>query len=437
MRFAVWKGSLVSEQEKVSAGSSDEAARRLSEALSPAAIDALIADAGSSGTPLDGVDGLLNRMTKAVLERALDLEMTDHLGYESGDPAGNGSGNSRNGHGSKTVSTTAGPVRIQVPRDRNAGFEPRIVPKRSRRIGQIEDMVLSLYARGLSTRDIESHLREVYGVNASPALISKITDVVVDEIVAWQNRPVDEVYPIVYVDAIRIRVRDKGAVALKSAHLVVGVDVDGLKHVLGVWIAADEGAKFWAHVLTQLRNRGLRDVLILCCDGLSGLPEAVEGVFPDTVVQTCVVHVMRNTMRFISYGDRRKVAAAMREIYTAPSVEAAELALKSFDRAFGGRYPGAVEVWRNAWNEFIPFLEYPPELRRIVYTTNLIESINYQLRKITKTRGHFPDDESAMKLLYLGIRNISTRRGGESGTGTYGWKKALNFLVVHFPGRLT
>lgn len=427
----------MSEQEKVSAGSSDEAARRLSEALSPAAIDALIADAGSSGTPLDGVDGLLNRMTKAVLERALELEMTDHLGYESGDPAGNGSGNSRNGHGSKTVSTTAGPVRIQVPRDRNGGFEPRIVPKRSRRIGQIEDMVLSLYARGLSTRDIESHLREVYGVNASPALISKITDVVVDEIVAWQNRPVDEVYPIVYVDAIRIRVRDKGAVALKSAHLVVGVDVDGLKHVLGVWIAAEEGAKFWAHVLTQLRNRGLRDVLILCCDGLSGLPEAVEGVFPDTVVQTCVVHVMRNTMRFISYGDRRKVAAAMREIYTAPSVEAAELALKSFDQAFGGRYPGAVEVWRNAWNEFIPFLEYPPELRRIVYTTNLIESINYQLRKITKTRGHFPDDESAMKLLYLGIRNISTKRGGESGTGTYGWKKALNFLVVHFPGRLT
>jgi putative transposase len=213
--------------------------------------------------------------------------------------------------------------------------------------------------------------------------------------------------------------------------------VDGLKHVLGVWIAAGEGAKFWAHVLTQLRNRGLRDILILCCDGLSGLPEAVEGVFPDTVVQTCVVHVIRNTMRFISYGDRKKVATAMREIYTAPSVEAADLALKSFDDTFGNQYPGAVEVWRNAWHEFIPFLEYPPELRKIVYTTNLIESINYQLRKITKTRGHFPDDDSAMKLLYLGIRNISNKRGGESGTGTYGWKKALNFLVVHFPGRLT
>jgi transposase-like protein len=427
----------VSEQEKASLGDSDEAARRLSEALSPTAIDALIADAESSGTPLDGVDGLLNRMTKAVLERSLELEMTDHLGYESGDPAGRGSGNSRNGHGSKTMSTTAGPVRIRVPRDRNAEFEPRIVPKRARRVGQIEDMILSLYARGLSTRDIEAHLKEVYGLTASPALISKITDVVVDEITAWQNRPVDEVYPIVYVDAIRIRVRDKGAVTLKSAHLVVGVDVDGLKEVLGIWIAVEEGAKFWAHVLTQLRNRGLRDVLILCCDGLSGLPEAVEGVFPDTVVQTCVVHVMRNTMRFISYGDRKKVAAAMREIYTAPSAEAAELALKSFDATFGAQYPGAIEVWRNAWNEFIPFLEYPPELRRIVYTTNLIESINYQLRKITKTRGHFPDDEAAMKLLYLGVRNISTKRGGESGTGTYGWKKALNFLVVHFPGRLT
>lgn len=427
----------MSEQENVSADGSEEAARRLSEALSPAAIDALIADAESSGTPLDGVDGLLNRMTKAVLDRSLQLEMADHLGYEPGDPAGNGSGNSRNGYASKTVSTTAGPVRIRVPRDRNAEFEPRIVPKRARRVGQIEDMILSLYSRGMSTRDIEAHLQEVYGINASPALISKITDVVVDEITAWQNRPVDEVYPIVYVDAIRIRVRDKGAVTLKSAHLVVGVDVDGLKHVLGVWIAAEEGAKFWAHVLSQLRNRGLRDILILCCDGLSGLPEAVEGVFPATVVQTCVVHVMRNTMRFISYGDRKKVATAMRVIYTAPSIEAAELALKSFDDMFGEQYPGAVEVWRNAWNEFTPFLEYPPELRKIVYTTNLIESINYQLRKITKTRGHFPDDDAAMKLLYLGIRNISNKRGGESGTGTYGWKRALNFLVVHFPGRLT
>ncbi|SDU75543.1 Transposase, Mutator family [Jiangella alkaliphila] len=242
--------------------------------------------------------------------------MTDHLGYEPGDPAGRGSGNSRNGRSAKTVATTAGPVNVTVPRDRNSTFAPQIVPKHSRRVGAIEDIILSLYARGLSTREIEAHLKEIYDINTSPALISKITDVVVDEITLWQNRPVDEVYPIVYVDAIRIRVRDRGSVTLKSAHLVVGVDVDGLKDVLGIWIAAEEGAKFWAHVLTQLRNRGLRDVLILCCDGLTGLPDAARSVFDKVTVQTCVVHVIRNTMRFISYGDRKKVATAMRHIYT-------------------------------------------------------------------------------------------------------------------------
>lgn len=430
------RGFFVPKQEKV-VDSSNEAARRLAAVLSDEAIDNLLADAESSGTPVDGVGGLLNRLTSRVLERALETEMTDHLGYEAGDPAGHGSGNSRNGHSAKTVATTAGPVSVTVPRDRNSTFAPQIVPKHGRRIGAIDDIILSLYARGLSTREIEAHLKEIYDINTSPALISKITDVVVDEITLWQNRPVDEVYPIVYVDAIRIRVRDRGSVTLKSAHLVVGVDTDGLKDVLGIWIAAEEGAKFWAHVLTQLRNRGLRDILILCCDGLTGLPDAARSVFDKVTVQTCVVHVIRNTMRFISYGDRKKVAAAMRNIYTAPGVAAAEVALKEFETTFGKQYPGAIEVWKNAWNEFIPFLDYPAELRRIVYTTNLIESINYQLRKITKTRGHFPDDESAMKLLYLGIRNISRKRGGESGTGTQGWKKALNFLVVEFPGRLT
>lgn len=427
----------MSEKNGKVVGDSDEAARRLSEALSDEAIDNLLADAESSGTPVDGVDGLLNRLTSRVLERALETELADHLGYEHGDPAGRGSGNSRNGHSSKKVATTAGPVDIRVPRDRNSTFEPQIVRKHARRIGSIEDMILSLYARGLSTREIEAHLKEVYGIDASPALVSKITDVVVDEITAWQNRPVDEVYPIVYVDAIRIRVRDRGSVTLKSAHLVVGVDTDGCKDVLGIWIAAEEGAKFWAHVLTQLRNRGLRDILILCCDGLTGLPDAVRGVFENTIVQTCVVHVIRNTMRFVSYSDRKKIAASMRTIYTSASPEEAEVALKEFNEQFGQQYPGAIEVWRKAWHEFIPFLDYPPELRRIVYTTNMIESINYQLRKITKTRGHFPDDEAAMKLLYLGIRNLSRKRGGESGTGTQGWKKALNFMVIEFPGRLT
>ena len=422
-------------QKKVSSADS-VAADRLANVFSPETIDALLADAKSSGTPINGVDGLLNQLTKAVLERALVEEMTDHLGYELGDPNGHGSGNSRNGHSEKTVSTMAGPVRIQVPRDRNGEFDPQIVPKRTRRIGQIDEMILSLYSRGMTTRDIQDHLAEVYGVQASPALVSKITDVVVDEITLWQNRPVDEVYPIVYVDAIRVRVRDKGAVTMKAAHLAVGVDVEGRKHVLGIWIAETESAKFWNQVLTQLRHRGLRDVLVLCCDGLTGLPDAVRVVFPDTVIQTCVVHVIRNAMKFVSYGDRTKVSAAMRVIYTAPSVEAAEVAFNEFRGEFGRQYPGSVGVWERAWPEFIPFLDYPPELRKVVYTTNLIESINYQLRKITKTRGHFPSDEAAIKLLYLGVRNISTKRGGESGTGTWGWKLALNSLVILFPGRL-
>jgi transposase-like protein len=282
-----------------------EASRRLAGALDLSMIDALLADAKIAGTPLDGVDGLLNQMTKAVIERALQVELTHDLGYERGDPAGAGSGNSRNGIGRKTVSTTNGPITIDVPRDRNGTFEPKIVPKKARRLGQIDEMVLSLYSRGLSTRDIEAHLLEVYGVAASRELISNVTDVVVDEIEIWRNRPVDEVYPIVYVDGLRIKVRDKGAVTIKTAYLVIGVDVEGRKHALGLWIAETEGAKFWLSVLTQLRNRGLRDILICCCDGLSGLPDAITSVFPDTVVQTCVVHVVRNAMRFVSYQDRK------------------------------------------------------------------------------------------------------------------------------------
>jgi putative transposase len=419
-------------------GQSDRAAgQRLAKALSAESIDALIKDAKSAGTPLDGVDGLLNQMTKAVIERALQAELTDHLGYDSGDPAGRGTGNSRNGTSSKTVSTMNGPVELSVPRDRVGSFEPAIVPKRSRRIGNIDDMVLSLYSRGMTTRDIEAHLREVYGVDASRELISNITDVVVDEIKVWQSRPLDEVYPILYIDGIRIRVKDNGVVTTKVAYLAIGVDVEGRKHALGCWIADAEGAKFWQKVLTDLRNRGVRDVLIACCDGLTGLPDAIGAVFPETVVQTCVVHVIRNAMRFVSYGDRKKLAAAMRAIYTAPNLEGAEVAFNDFDEKFGEQYPGAIDVWRLAWEEFIPFLDYPPELRKIVYTTNAIESINFQLRKITKNRGHFPDKDAAMKLLYLGLRNISSHRGGYSGTGTHNWRVALNTLVKIFPDRLS
>lgn len=423
-------------QNTASRRGDETAAQRLAEAFSPETIDALLQDAKASGTPVDGMNGLLNQLTKAVLERALQTEMTEHLGYESGSPDGQGTGNSRNGKTRKTVSTISGPVEIEVPRDRNGSFEPAIVPKRSRRLGNIDDMILSLYSRGMTTRDIEAHLREVYGVNASRELISNVTDVVVDEIKAWQSRPLDEVYPILYVDGIRLRIKDNGVVTTKVAYLAIGVDVDGRKHALGCWIQDTEGAKFWAKILADLRNRGVKDILIACCDGLTGLPDAIRSIFPDTVVQTCVVHVIRNAMRFVTYKDRKPVAKAMREMYTAATLEAAELALGEFRKLYATQYPGAVDVWDHAWNDFVPFLDYPVELRKVVYTTNAIESINFQLRKITKNRGHFPDKDAAMKLLYLGLRNISSQRGGKSGTGTWGWKVALNTLIQLFPGRI-
>jgi len=417
-------------------GAEKTAARRLAETFSAETLDSLIADAVKSGTPIDGADGLLNELTKAVLERSLAAELTHHLGYEAGDPAGRGSGNSRNGSTPKTVNTVNGPVTIDAPRDRNGSFEPVIVPKKVRRLSNINSVVLSLYSRGMTTRDIEAHMEEVYGAKVSRELISTITEVVVDEIKAWQSRPLDEVYPILYIDGLRLRIKDNGVVTTKVAYLAIGVDIDGRKHALGCWIQDTEGAKFWQKVVIDLRNRGVHDILIACCDGLTGLPDAIRSVFPETVVQTCVVHVIRNAMRFVSYKDRRAVASAMREIYTAATVEAAELALKQFDAKFGEQYPGAIDTWQLAWSEFIPFLDYPVELRKIVYTTNAIESINFQLRKITKNRGHFPDKDAAMKLLYLGLRNISSERGGESGTGTQGWKIALNTMCRLFPGRL-
>jgi putative transposase len=414
----------------------DDAAAKLAQLLPPAAVDALLADAEVSGTPIDGPDGLLAQMTKAVLERALDVEIADHLGYEAGDPAGHGSGNSRNGHGRKSVLTTAGPVELEVPRDRNATFSPAIVPKRKRRLGQVEDMILSLYARGMSTRDITEHLAEVYGANVSAATISRVTDVITDEITAWQSRPVDPVYPILYIDAIRIKIRDGGVVANKAAHVVIGVDIDGIKQVLGIWIQQTEGAKFWHGVLTELRNRGCRDALFVCCDGLTGLAESIAAVWPAAVVQTCVVHLLRSSMRYASYTDRKKMAAALRPIYTAPTEAAAKLALEEFRTEWRTRSPGAVAVWDRAWAEFVPFLAFPPEIRKIIYTTNAIESLNYQLRKVTKARGSFPSDAAAMKLLYLAIRNINQKRGSTQGPGTYRWTEALNSFAIQFPDRL-
>jgi putative transposase len=421
----------------------DAAARRLAEVLSPATIESLIADAETSGMGLDGPDGLFNRMTKAVLERALQVEIDGHLGYEKGDPEGRGSGNSRNGVGGKTVITNSGPVRINVPRDREGTFEPKIVPKRSRRLGSVDDMILSLYARGMTTRDIKEHLLEVYGAEVSPGLVSQITDVMSDEITMWQTRPVDSVYPIVYIDAIVVKIREGGAVDNRAAHLVIGVDVDGFKHVLGIWIAENEGAKFWQNVLNELVNRGLQDVLIICCDGLGGLPEAIGNVWPKAIVQTCVVHLIRASMRFVPLDDRKEVAKSLKSIYTAVNQDAAEQALNELKHQWGDKYSGLISTWQNSWEQFIPFLEFHPAIRKVIYTTNMIESLNYQLRKITKTRGHFPSAESAIKLLYLGIRNITGRHidgegrfAGKRGTGTYGWNRALNALATRFGDRL-
>lgn len=415
---------------------SEAAAARLAGLMSPQAMDALLADAEAAGISVDGPDGLIQQMIKAVLERALDVEMADHLGYDRGDLAGAGSGNSRNGFTSKTVITTGGQARIDVPRDRNGTFEPKIVPKRTRRLGGTTDMILSLYARGMTTRDIQAHLAEVYGIDVSHETIAKVTEVVVEEIRAWQARPIDEVYPIVFVDGIRIKVRDGGTVTNKVAHLVVGVDVDGFKHVLGIWMAAAEGSKFWLGVFTELRNRGLRDVLILCCDGLTGLPDAATTIWPDVTVQTCVVHLLRSSMKYVAYDRRKALAAALKPIYGAPSLSAAEAAFAEFTAAWGEKYPGVIATWQRAWNEFIPFLDFPVEIRKVIYTTNQIESINYQLRKVTKNRGHFPNDDAAIKLLYLALRNMNPERGGDLGTGTYGWKKALNAFAIAFPGRL-
>jgi putative transposase len=414
----------------------EAASQRLGELLDPERIDALLADAETAGVAVDGPDGLINRMIKAVLERGLEVEMADHLGYDRGDPAGAGSGNSRNGFTPKTVITTAGQARIEVPRDRNGSFEPQLVPKRKRRLGSTSEMILSLYARGMTTRDIKAHLAEVYGVEVSHETVAKVTDVVVEEVRSWQSRPVDEVYPIVFVDGLRIKVRDSGMVTNKVAHLVVGVDVDGFKHVLGIWLQDGEGAKFWLSVFTELRNRGLKDALIVCCDGLAGLPDAIEAIWPDALVQTCVVHLLRASLRYVAYDQKKKLAAALKPIYLAASSDAAETAFADFKAIYGTRSPGVVAVWERAWEQFTPFLRFPVEIRKVIYTTNQIESINFQLRKVTKNRGHFPNDDAAIKLLYLALRNMNPERGGDLGTGTHGWKRALNAFAIHFPGRL-
>lgn len=400
-------------------------------------VDELMAKVKAEGIELLGDGGLIAQFSKRILERALDEELTDELGYERGDPAGRGSGNSRNGTTPKRVLTEIGAVDLDVPRDRNGAFDPKIVPKGVTRLKGFNENVIALYAQGMSTRDIRKTLKRFYDVDVSPDLISRVTDGVLEELAAWQARPLDAVYPIVYIDGLVVKVRTNGVVINRCAYISVGVDVEGRKHVLGVWLGdGGEGAKFWLSVLTELRNRGVEDVIFVCCDGLKGLPDAIEATWPRASVQTCVVHLIRASIRYCSWKDRKTVTKALRPIYTAPSVEAATDAMDTFELEHGDRYPGIVKLWRNAWERFIPFLAYPPSIRKIVYTTNLVESINYQMRKASKTRGHFPDDEAALKLLRLIARGITTTRGGVAGTGTQGWTDALNAFEIYFPGRL-
>ncbi len=406
--------------------------------LDPEQADALIEQAREQGVELLGEGGLLRQMTKTVLERALAEELTDHLGYEVGDPAGNGTGNSRNGYTPKRLLTEAGTVDLEVPRDRAGAFAPKVVGKGQRRLDGIDKIVIGLYARGMTVRDIQSHLADIYEIEVSADLISKITDAILEEVREWQARPLDPVWPVIFLDAIVCKVRDQGTVKNKAAHLAVGVGVDGKKEVLGIWVEHTEGAKFWLRVMNDLKARGIEDVLIVVCDGLTGLPAAIESVWPDAVVQTCIVHLTRASLRWVNYKDRKRVAAQLKLIYGAPTEQAARDALDAWtDSEVGRQYPAIKRQWEAAWEQVIPFFAFPPEVRKVIYTTNMIESINYQLRKITKTRGHFPTDDALIKLLYLGCREMGrTTRAGRGGRSNYNWKVAMNQFDVMFPGRL-
>ena len=421
------------------------------------ALDDLYARIDAGEVRFEGKDGLIQQLIKAGLERGLQAELSEHLGYDKGDPDAAAFPNSRNGSFSKKVSTSVGDVDLAIPRDRAGTFTPMLVPKGTRRVGGLDDMIVSLYAGGMTVRDIEHHLVSTVGTEISRETISKITDEVADEVLAWQQRPLDSFYPVIYLDAIMVKIRDGAHVRNKAAHIAVGVDMDGIKHVLGIWIQATEGARFWAGVCAQLANRGVKDVLIVCVDGLSGFPEAVEATWPESTVQTCVVHLIRAAMRFVSYKDRKAIAAALKPIYQAVDADAARAALDAFAASeLGKANPHSIRVFEDAWTKFVPFLAFPPMLRRVIYTTNAIESLNYQLRKVTKNRGHFPSDDAAVKLLWLAICNIEDKRARDrlkergrargvkrnaegrlvEGQITTNWKQALAQLALAYPDRI-
>jgi putative transposase len=379
-----------------------------------------------------GENGLLKQFTKAVLERAMQAELTTHLGYEKHAPEGKNSGNSRNGKSQKTLSGDFGELPLEVPRDRNSTFEPKIVPKGQTRFEGFDEKILSLYARGMTTREIQQHLEEIYQVEVSPTLISNVTEAVMDEVVAWQTRPLEAVYPIIYLDALQVKVRDGAHVKNKAIYLVIGINMAGTKEVLGFWIQQTEGSKFWLQIMTELKNRGVQDIFIACVDGLKGFPEAIETVFPKTQVQLCIVHLVRQSLAYVGYKQRKEVAADLQTIYRAATREEAELRLEEFGAKWDGKFPTIAQMWRRNWERVVPFFAHPPEIRRVIYTTNAVESTNMSLRKIIKNRGSFPTDEAALKLIYLALQNITKRWT----MPVKDWRAALNRFAIQYEGRM-
>lgn len=381
---------------------------------------------------LIGEGGLLKQLTKALIERAMRGEITDHLGYDKHSVTGNKSGNSRNGTSRKTIKSEQGSFPIDVPRDRKGTFEPKIIPKGQTRFDGFDDKIISMYSRGMSTRDIQMHLEDMYNVEVSPTLISNVTNEVIIEVKEWQNRPLEAIYPIVYLDALRVKSRIDGQIKNQAVYLAVGINMDGLKEVLGMWIAKTEGAKFWLSVITEIRNRGVQDIFIACVDGLKGFPEAIETVFPDAQVQLCIVHMVRNSLKYVPHKEKKKVATDLRQIYSAATIDEAYSALESFAETWDSKYPTISKSWLANWENLTPFFDYPPEIRKVIYTTNAIESLNYSLRKVTKTSGSFPNNDSVFKLLYLALRNISKKWT----MPIRYWKKALNHFVIMFDDRI-
>ena len=398
--------------------------------ISDEILDGLIGDAKTQGD-LFGEGGLIKELSKRLMERMLEAEMTHHLGYEKHAPEGRNTGNSRNGKTSKTVKTGSGEIELDIPRDRASKFEPMLVGKRQTKLDTLNQLVLSLYAKGMTVRDIQEHVSELYGTEISRDLISTMTDSILEDVTDWRNRALEELYPIVFIDGFVAKCRLNGMVSNRCVYIIYGINIEGKKDVLGLYLGENEGAKFWLHVLTELRNRGLKDIFILCADGLKGLPEAVEAVYPQTTFQTCIVHMVRHSLNYVPYAQKKAVAADLKKIYGSSTVELAAQALDDFELTWGDKYPAIVRSWRSNWEKIIPFMDYPIEIRKIIYTTNIIESLNNTLRKSIRNRGHFPTEEALMKVLYLAIQQVSKRWT----MPIKDWKQALNRFAISYPDR--